>query len=215
MRQAAGAEAAKSGEREAGDLVIGELAALGCALTWAMTSILIKPPVVKMGPVSVNTLRTWVGATVFLTILLATDRLGLLLALPPYTVFALVCSMAIGLGIGLSPYFELEVALLLVVGYLGLSINVYLETAVMQVFRLAYGRVGPTEARILLALAAAALGVTALAGAPAGPLTLGANVVGLVLATAMLVMLGWRCAGNLRKLAALEPRPRMEVSSAG
>lgn len=122
---------------------------------------------------------------------------------------------AIGLGIGLSPYVELEVALLLVVGYLGLSINVYLETAVMQVFRLAYGRIGPTEARILLALSAAALGAVALAGAPTVALHLVANAVGLVLATAMLAMLGWRCATNLRKLAALEPPPRLEASSAG
>ncbi len=122
---------------------------------------------------------------------------------------------AIGVGIGLSPYVALEVALLLVVGYLGLSINIYLETAVMGVFRLAYGRIGPTEARLLLALAAMLLGGAALAGVPARQLTLGANAVGLVLASGMLGMLGWRCAGNLRKLAALEPPPRLEPSSAG
>jgi phosphatidylglycerophosphate synthase len=115
---------------------------------------------------------------------------------------------AIGVGIGLSPYIELEVALLLVVGYLGLSINIYLETAVMGVFRLAYGRIGPTEARILLAMGAALLGIAALAGLPMRPLTVAANIVGLALATAMLGMLGWRCAGNLRKLSVLEPIPR-------
>ena len=122
---------------------------------------------------------------------------------------------AIGTGIGLSPYIELEVALLLVVGYLGLSINVYLETAVMGVFRLAYGRIGPTEARLLLGLGAMVLGAALLAGAPTAPVTAAANIVGLALATAMLGLLGWRCAGNLRKLAALEPPPRLEASSAG
>jgi archaetidylinositol phosphate synthase len=124
---------------------------------------------------------------------------------------------AIGIGIGLSPFVQLEVALLLVVGYLGLSINVYLESAVMSVFRLAYGRIGPTETRILLGLAASLLGGTALAGAGTQGLTLIANGVALALAAAMLLMLGWRCAGNLRKLAAIEPRPRWksEVGEVG
>jgi len=86
--------------------VIGEMAALGCAFTWALTSILIKQPVIRMGAVSVNTLRTWTGAAVFLALLLATGKAGALLALPPYTVFALVFSMAIGLGIGDTLYFQ-------------------------------------------------------------------------------------------------------------
>src|SRR6266850_1928860 len=40
----------------------------------------------------------------------------------------------------------------LVVAYLALSINVYLESTVFGVFRLAYGRIGPTEVRIILVL---------------------------------------------------------------
>src|SRR5882672_7205868 len=50
----------------------------------------------------------------------------------------------IGLGIGLSPYVDVSIALGLVVAYLALSINVYLESTVFGVFRLAYGRIGPT-----------------------------------------------------------------------
>src|SRR2546427_7606284 len=58
----------------------------------------------------------------------------------------------IGLGIGLSPYVDVSIALGLVVAYLALSINVYLESTVFGVFRLAYGRIGPTEVRIILVL---------------------------------------------------------------
>jgi len=58
----------------------------------------------------------------------------------------------IGLGIGLSPYVDVGIALGLVVAYLALSINVYLESTVFGVFRLAYGRIGPTEVRIILVL---------------------------------------------------------------
>src|SRR3989454_1933365 len=56
----------------------------------------------------------------------------------------------IGLGIGLSPYVDLGLALGLVVVYLALSINVYLESTVFGVFKISYGRIGPTEVRLLL-----------------------------------------------------------------
>src|SRR6266498_1037058 len=65
----------------------------------------------------------------------------------------------IGLGIGLSPYVDLGIALGLVVAYLALSINVYLESTVFGVFRLAYGRIGPTEVRIILVLLTTAVAV--------------------------------------------------------
>jgi phosphatidylglycerophosphate synthase len=62
----------------------------------------------------------------------------------------------VGIGIGLSPYIRFELALVLVVVYLILSINVYLESVVFGVFKMGYGIVGPTEARIILVLARAA-----------------------------------------------------------
>jgi phosphatidylglycerophosphate synthase len=112
----------------------------------------------------------------------------------------------VGVGVGLSPFVRIEVALLLVVAYLALSINVYLETAVFGVFRLGYGRIGPTEARIILIvlntllLSSAALGRVALDEAAAL-----SNGVTLVLAGAMGVTLVVRFVGNLRHLARLEP----------
>jgi len=39
-----------------------------------------------------------------------------------------------------------------VVVYLALSINVYLESTVFGVFKISYGRIGPTEVRLLLVL---------------------------------------------------------------
>ena len=76
----------------------------------------------------------------------------------------------VGIGIGLSPYVQLELALVLVLSYLALSINVYLESAVFGVFRLAYGCLGPTEARIILIGCNTAIAVAAYAGvgSPAG-----------------------------------------------
>src|SRR3954451_13102082 len=56
----------------------------------------------------------------------------------------------IGLGLGLSPYLLLVTGLVVVVAYLVLSINTYLETQAFGVFTLGYGRLGPTEARVAL-----------------------------------------------------------------
>ena len=57
---------------------------------------------------------------------------------------------AIGIGLGLSPYMLLAVGLAIVVAYLILSINTYLETHAFGDFTLGYGRLGPTEARLML-----------------------------------------------------------------
>src|SRR5436190_2853698 len=66
----------------------------------------------------------------------------------------------IGLGIGLSPYVYLGLALGIVVVYLAMSINVYLESTVFGVFKISYGRIGPTEVRLILILLNTAAYVT-------------------------------------------------------
>ena len=115
----------------------------------------------------------------------------------------------IGIGLGLSPFFSLRLALGLVVVYLALSINVYLESAVFGRFRLGYGRFGPTEARLALILVN--LAALLLHAAPVKPI--GDAVLG-VATVVMLAMLATRCARNLRDLARLEPRvtPNRRVS---
>src|SRR3954466_8486342 len=57
---------------------------------------------------------------------------------------------AIGIGRGVSPFMLLSVGPLLVVAYLVLSINVYLESYALGRFSIGYGKVGPTEMRLLL-----------------------------------------------------------------
>jgi archaetidylinositol phosphate synthase len=117
-----------------------------------------------------------------------------------------IATALIGLGLGLSPYMLLSVGLVIVIAYLVLSINTYLETYAFGVFTLGYGRVGPTEVRILLiglntllALGVglgfhiAGLGMTVL------------DLIGLGIAGVMLATLIARALRNLRLLAAREP----------
>ncbi len=118
-------------------------------------------------------------------------------------------TVVVGLGIGLSPYVQPEFALVLVLVYLMLSINVYLESTVFGVFKLAYGKIGPTEGRLILIL-----GNTALAFAAALPqltsvsVSTFTNAAVVVLGVGLFAVLTVRFGKNLHRLARLEPRPR-------
>lgn len=118
-------------------------------------------------------------------------------------------TLAIGLGLGLSPYMLLAVGLAIVTSYLILSINVYLETYVFGEFSFSYGRLGPTEVRVLLMILNSVayfkgpnefrlfnIGMTWL------------DIAGAIIALMMLALLLGRAGGNLKRLAALEPANR-------
>jgi archaetidylinositol phosphate synthase len=112
----------------------------------------------------------------------------------------------IGLGLGFSPFMVLSVGLAIVIAYLVLSINVYLETHVFGKFRYGYGVMGPTEARLVLF----ALNCVALVIGPLPFHLLGRgltifDVLGAAAALGMVAMLMRRVARNLRELGRAEP----------
>ena len=117
-----------------------------------------------------------------------------------------ISTVLIGLGLGLSPFMLLSVGTLIVVAYLVLSINVYLESQALGRFSIGYGRVGPTELRLLLIglNTALALGLD-LRVEVLGTVLTALDAVGLGLAGAMVVLLVGRARRNLRELAVAEP----------
>ena len=117
-----------------------------------------------------------------------------------------VATALVGLGLGLSAYMHLAVGLALVIAYLALSINTYLETQALGSFKLGYGRLGPTEARIMLLglFVALALGAHASLHIAGQSLTL-LDAVGGGAAVVMLAAGAVRALGNLRVLARREP----------
>lgn len=118
-------------------------------------------------------------------------------------------TVVIGIGLGLSPYVRLEIALVLVLVYLVLSINVYLESAVFGVFKIAYARIGPTEARIILILVNVVLWLSStLLPGLGNEVRFVANAVVALMTLAMFTVLVVRFGRNLYKLAKLEPRKR-------
>jgi archaetidylinositol phosphate synthase len=107
---------------------------------------------------------------------------------------------AIGIGLGLSPHMLLAVGLVIVIAYLILSINTYLETQAFGVFTLGYGRLGPTEARLML------IGVNTLLVLGLGEFGVSLlDVAGLGLAAVMIAALIGRAGRNLKRLSELEP----------
>ena len=117
-----------------------------------------------------------------------------------------IATTLIGIGLGLSPHMLLVTGLVIVVAYLVLSINTYLETQALGVFSLGYGRLGPTEARVGLIAVNTLL---ALGLAPTMSVAgLGLSVIDVIAlggAALMLGGLGVRAARNLRELARREP----------
>ena len=121
-----------------------------------------------------------------------------------------IATALIGIGLGLSPYMLLVTGLVLVIAYLVLSINTYLETNTLGVFSLGYGRLGPTEARVgLIAINT----VLALGVAPhrvRGSACSTSSVLGA--AGVMLLALAVRAWRNLRELARREPAVRFQAA---
>jgi phosphatidylglycerophosphate synthase len=60
--------------------------------------------------------------------------------------------LVISLGAGLSPLISFSVAMLVLVGYLLLSISTYINTYLEHEFRISYGKLGPTEFRLIVIL---------------------------------------------------------------
>jgi archaetidylinositol phosphate synthase len=54
------------------------------------------------------------------------------------------------IGLGLSPFVGFNYAMLTLVGYLQLGILTYVNTAVTGIFKISYGKIGPTEVRVII-----------------------------------------------------------------
>jgi drug/metabolite transporter (DMT)-like permease len=80
--------------------MIGEFAALGAAISWAVAPILYRKALLNIKPISANIVRCASNAVVLVLILLAFGKAGALASLPMEVVVAIVASGVVGLGIG-------------------------------------------------------------------------------------------------------------------
>ena len=112
--------------------------------------------------------------------------------------------MVIVLGIGVSAYVSFDVAALALIGYLLMSVFVYVRTFVDGVFQISYSKFGPTELRVIIVLMNALMFFI---GAPKfnlpfGTVTLYDLIVGLIalILIILFVTSSWQKARELSKI---------------
>jgi DME family drug/metabolite transporter len=84
--------------------MIGELAALGAALSWTFSAVLYKEALLKTKPVSANIVRLTCTSAILFVCLAVIGKLEVLTNLPLYAVFLACISGIIGLGFGDTSY---------------------------------------------------------------------------------------------------------------
>ena len=111
------------------------------------------------------------------------------------------------LGFGLSPYIRFEIASLLLVGYLMMSVLVYVRTCVKGEFVISYVGFGPTEMRVLAVLANTLLFFFANPSLTLfGTRMTIFDVVGLVIALILLIVFILSSYSQARELSRLDPQ---------
>ena len=105
-----------------------------------------------------------------------------------------VSQVMIFLGLGFTHYIRFEVACLTLIAYLLLSVLVYVRTCVVGEFRISYGKLGPTEIRVLAILLNsvmyfAGMRTIVLTSRFAGPLSI--SIYDLFVAAIALLLLGF------------------------
>jgi DME family drug/metabolite transporter len=81
-------------------VILGEFAALGAAISWAVAPMLYRRALFSMKPMSANIVRCASNAAVLVLILFALGKVEAIASLPIEAVIAIVASGIIGLGIG-------------------------------------------------------------------------------------------------------------------
>lgn len=112
-------------------------------------------------------------------------------------------------GLGLSGYMSPLIATVLLAAYYMVSIEVYLATAVLHEFRMAFFKFGPTELRLVLAAGTIALyfqPTVVLAGRPFLLLDVG----GVVTSAGLVAAFAFSAVRNTRTLYKAEPLPKTE-----
>lgn len=116
--------------------------------------------------------------------------------------------MLIVLGLGLSPFISFNIAAMALIGYLLMSVFVYVRTFVDGVFQISYAKFGPTEMRVIIVILNTLMFFF---GAPTvtlpfGTFTLYDGLVGIIAAIliVLFVVSSWQKA---RELAHIDQRP--------
>ncbi len=115
-------------------------------------------------------------------------------------------TMLVVMGIGLSPYVQLTVALVALAGYLLMSIHAFLSVRVLGELRLSYFNAGPTELRLILI----GLTIAMLIAGPENPIIGNLNGFDLFvggIGLLLIILFVVQTATTARRLAKEDPSP--------
>jgi drug/metabolite transporter, DME family len=87
-------------------MTIGELAALASALSWASTTVMMRAVSARMDPLTMNTLRSIVGALFFVVTVIVLDKVGAFAQVTSVTFLALCGSLMFGYVFGDTLFFK-------------------------------------------------------------------------------------------------------------
>jgi archaetidylinositol phosphate synthase len=120
----------------------------------------------------------------------------------------IAAQLCIGLGLGLSPYVQLEIALALMVTYLAISCVAFIRKSVSGVLQISFYGNGPTEMRFMLIMVNMALFFLPLMtfGTDFGPLTL-FDLGIMAICAGSLLLLAYMVNSERRALALRDPSP--------
>jgi DME family drug/metabolite transporter len=79
---------------------VGELAAISCAVLWAVSTVLMRSQTGRVPVLALNAIRALWASVVFLSVLAAVGRLGELLTVPSAALISLLGSVLIGMALG-------------------------------------------------------------------------------------------------------------------
>lgn len=80
--------------------MIGEFAALGAAISWAVAPLFYRNALADTNPVSANIVRCVTNGLVLTVLLVASGTVGVLASLPKWVILVAIVSGVIGLGVG-------------------------------------------------------------------------------------------------------------------
>ena len=122
-----------------------------------------------------------------------------------------ITTCLICIGLGASPIVRMDVALFILAGYLSLSIYTYVSTIITGKFLLTYGKMGPTEVRLLFALVMVFYMYTPVGGicvSLPGVLLSLFDVIGIIVAIAIFILFFIQFAADRRRLSRQDPPKR-------
>ncbi|MGQ9631333.1 MAG: DMT family transporter [bacterium] len=178
--------------------MVGEISGLGCALFWALSSVMIKTQTERIDAIFINAFRCAIGSVLFAILAFSLGKMGDLTHAPPTSLLLLAGASLIGFVVGDTMYYR-SMGLIGVSRTLPISGSYPIFTLVFAITLFGESVTRPAIVGSMMVVAGVYLVAFSHRGGSGGshPLTPKANAKGVVLA--LMAALSWAFGTNLLK----------------